>query len=94
MAYLPNGRVLGLSKFARVAHKHASRPQVQERLVTGVADEIMAVTGCDDVAVMAEGVHLCMQMRGIKTPGTMRSCAWRGRFEVEPELRRDAFSGG
>ena len=64
VAYILNGQVLGLSKFARIAH----RLQIQEQLVTQIADEVQWITHADHVAVMAQGVHLCMSMRGIQTP--------------------------
>src|SRR4029077_9500334 len=66
MAYIASEHVLGLSKFARIAHKFSHRLQVQERLVHQIADEITAITDARDVAVLARGEHLCMQMRGIK----------------------------
>lgn len=66
IGYKPAGRVLGLSKFGRVAVKHARRLQLQERLVTGIGQEIMELTGSSRVAVLGIGEHLCMTMRGIE----------------------------
>lgn len=80
MAYIPGAKILGLSKFARVAHKHAHRLQIQERLVDSIAAELAELTGVEDVAVLGRGVHLCMVMRGIKTRGEMVTSALRGRF--------------
>lgn len=66
IGYLPAGRVLGLSKFARIAHAHAHQLQLQERFVLGVAQDVIKATGSADVAVLAEGEHLCMSMRGVR----------------------------
>jgi GTP cyclohydrolase I len=92
IGYLPNEKVLGLSKFARIAHKHAHKPQVQERLVQQIADEITAVTGSSDVAVVADGEHSCMVMRGIRTQGNMRTSVMRGRFRDEAETRAELLN--
>lgn len=81
VGYIADKKVLGLSKFARIAHKHAHRLQVQERLVDDIADEIVKLTGSKDVAVLASGVHTCMVARGIRTDGLMTSSAMRGAFE-------------
>lgn len=71
IGYQPSGRVLGLSKFGRVAVKHARRLQLQERLVSGIGEEIMQLTGSSRVAVLGVGEHLCMTMRGIEKPHRM-----------------------
>lgn len=92
MAYLAADRVLGLSKFARIANAHAHRLQVQERLVTGIADDLAAITGADSVAVVAQGEHLCMTMRGVKAPATMHSSVMRGAFRTDPEARAELFT--
>lgn len=89
IGYIPTGKVLGLSKFARIAHRAASRPQVQERLVHDVADAITEVTGTPDVAVVAAGEHLCMTMRGVRTPASMRTSVMRGRFRANPDTRAE-----
>jgi GTP cyclohydrolase IA len=89
IGYIPNEKVLGLSKFARIAHKHAHRPQVQERLVQDIANELQAVCGTDDIAVVADGEHSCMVMRGIRTAGNMRTSVMRGVFRQEPETRSE-----
>jgi len=80
MAYIATEHVLGVSKFARIAHKYSHRLQVQERLVHQIADEITAITDARDVAVLARGEHLCMQMRGIKSDGLMSTSVMRGLF--------------
>ncbi len=80
MAYITRSKVLGLSKFARIAHRFAHQLQIQERLVHQVADRIAEVTESKDVAVVGNGVHLCMLMRGIKTEGKMITSVMRGAF--------------
>ncbi|MEU5023325.1 GTP cyclohydrolase I [Streptomyces milbemycinicus] len=98
IAYRPEGDVLGLSKFARIAHRHAHRLQVQERLVRDIAEEVTAVTGSSDVAVVAQGEHLCMSMRGIRTPALMTSSVFNGVFQeygpARQELVTTIFQGG
>ena len=63
--YIPDGEVVGLSKFGRIAQRHASRLQVQERFTREVAEEISRVIGSEDVAVAVRGTHLCMSTRGV-----------------------------
>lgn len=89
IGYLADQKILGLSKFSRIAHKHAHRLQVQERLVRDIADDIMEITGSSDVAVLAQGEHLCMTMRGIRTPSIMTSSVMRGRFRENAETRAE-----
>ncbi len=91
VGYITNSHVLGLSKFARIAHKHAHSLQVQERLVVQIADEICQLVG-NNVAVIATGEHLCMTMRGVKTPGKMTSSVMRGVFRDKPEARQEFLS--
>ncbi|MFA4972968.1 MAG: GTP cyclohydrolase I [bacterium] len=92
MGYLAANRVLGLSKFARIAHKHAHRLQIQERLVSDIADEICALAQTESVAVLARGFHLCMAMRGVRTPATMTTSALRGMFRADADLRHEFLS--
>jgi GTP cyclohydrolase I len=80
---------IGLSKYARIAHKHAHKLQIQERYVKEVADEIEAMLGASDVAVVASGIHLCMEMRGIRTHGIMTSSVMRGAFQAEGPARAE-----
>lgn len=90
-AYCPAGQVLGLSKIARIAHAHAHRLQLQERIVSGIAQDLAKVTGADDVAVAASGSHSCMSMRGVRAVGAAAtSVTARGRFGVGGPLA-DAF---
>ena len=88
IAYIADDKVLGLSKFARIAHKHAHNLTLQEQLVSDIANHLKEILGTDDVAVMAKGEHLCMTMRGIKTPHRMISSALSGKFH-QPEQRAE-----
>jgi GTP cyclohydrolase I len=79
IAYLPDGKVVGLSKLARVVDAFAHRPQVQERLTTQIADILMSELRAKGVAVVMEAVHTCMTCRGVKKPGSvMVTSAVRG----------------
>ncbi|WP_269857189.1 GTP cyclohydrolase I [Streptomyces sp. RPT161] len=91
IGYLPRERVLGLSKFARIAHLHAHRLQSQERLTQDIADDIEKLAGSPDVAVVGRGEHLCMAMRGIRTPATMTTATWRGALR-DPALRTELIA--
>jgi GTP cyclohydrolase I len=88
IGYLTTGSVIGLSKMARIAHKHAHKLQIQERMVDQIAKELQELVS-DDVAVIGKGFHMCMAMRGIKTPATMVTSAMRGRFLTKPEVRAE-----
>lgn len=92
IAYIPDEKMLGLSKFARIVHKYAHRPQVQERLVSQIADEVQELSGSRDVAVIADGEHLCMTMRGVRTPAKMRTSVTRGRFRDVATTRNEFLS--
>jgi GTP cyclohydrolase I len=92
IGYLPTGRVLGLSKFGRIAHKFAHSLQLQERLSQEIADEVCRVTESPDVAVLIRGEHTCMTMRGIKTPGVMTTSVMRGVFREEGSARAEFLS--
>ena len=82
LAYIPNGKISGLSKLARTLEVIAHRPQLQERLTDQVADAIFAVLNPKGVAVEVEAEHLCLSMRGVKKPGSrIITAAVRGRFE-------------
>lgn len=89
IGYIPTDRILGLSKFARVAQKFAHQLQVQERLGEQIADEISCLTGTESVAVMLKGEHLCMSSRGIRTPGVMTTSVMRGVFREQYETRME-----
>ncbi len=85
MAYVPNGKIAGISKLARALDLAARRPQVQERLTSEVADAIFGVLRPDGVIVELEAEHMCMSMRGIQKPGArLLTSAVRGNFENYP----------
>jgi len=95
IGYIPNvdGRVVGLSKLARVVEIVASRPQLQERMTTEIADTIFDKLKPDGVGVIIQAEHLCMIMRGIKKPGsTIVTSALRGTFRRKAETRTEFFS--
>ena len=93
LAYVPNGKVAGLSKLARAVEVAAKRPQVQERLTMQVADAIYSVLEPHVVAVEIDAEHLCMAMRGIKQPGTkVITTAVRGSFEGLDLDKRDLLA--
>lgn len=71
---------------------HAHKLQVQERLVHQIADEVQNLVDSDSVAVIGQGVHLCMVMRGIKTPGTMTTSVLRGEFQKRTDLKLELFA--
>lgn len=88
VAYIPDKRVIGLSKIARIADMVAKRLQLQERIGTDIADVISKATGSDDVAVYIEGNHSCMTARGIKkTSAKTVTTTFRGRFETDMTLQ-------
>lgn len=88
VGYLPRGKVIGLSKIARIADMAARRLQLQERLGRDIAEIISMVTGSEDVAVVISGCHSCMTARGIQKPGTKTITeTYRGRFQREPMLQ-------
>lgn len=89
IGYIPNAKVLGLSKFARIAQQFAHRLQLQERLGEQIADEISRITGTQNVAVVLKGKHYCMTARGIRMPGRMTSSVMRGVFRTESQNRME-----
>jgi GTP cyclohydrolase I len=89
IGYITGDKVLGLSKFARIAHKFAHSLQLQERLGQQIADEVSRMTETEDVAVVLHGSHTCMTARGIRTAGTMTSSVMRGVFRKEHETRME-----
>ena len=93
VAYIPQGRVVGLSKLARLVEGYARRPQVQERLTSEIADAIMEELRPDGCGVVIEAVHTCMTIRGIQKPGaTMITSAVRGGFRRRAETRAEFFA--
>jgi GTP cyclohydrolase I len=87
VAYIPNGKVIGLSKIARVAEMVGKRLQLQERIGSDIADIISEIAQTEDVAVYIEGCHSCMTARGIKkTQATTITTTLRGEFQKTPTL--------
>ena len=92
IAYIPNGRVFGISKLVRVVEKYSKRLQIQERITKNIADEIYA-QGVKGVAVVAEGNHMCMQMRGVEKQNSFTSTsAMSGQFKKSAETRSEFLS--
>jgi GTP cyclohydrolase I len=90
VGYIPAGRIVGLSKLARVVEGFARRPQLQERLTSQIADTIVDAIKPVGVGVVIEAQHYCMIMRGVKKPGsTMVTSAMRGLFRNNPPTRAE-----
>ena len=93
IAYLPAGKVVGVSKLARVVDDYAHRPQVQERLTTQVADSLMDCLQAKGTAVVMEATHTCMTCRGIRKSGSvMVTSAIRGRCRSDARTRAEVMS--
>ena len=93
VGYLPNGQVLGLSKFARIVDMFARRLQVQENLSDQIAQTIMDVTGCRGVAIVMDASHMCMMMRGVnKQQSTTRTTSMLGEFVHDNQARMEFLS--
>jgi GTP cyclohydrolase I len=87
VGYVPDGEVVGLSKFGRIAQRYAGRLQVQERFTRQVADEAAAVIGSKDTAVAVRGTHLCMSTRGVRMEAARTTTLHAdGRFNADPVL--------
>jgi len=90
IAYMPNGKVLGLSKFARIVDMFARRMQIQENLTRQIADAVQQVTDAAGVAVVIEARHLCMMMRGVeKQNSSMTSSVMLGAFRDKSSTRQE-----
>jgi len=90
VGYIPNGKVLGLSKVARIVDMFARRLQIQEELTHQIATAIQNVTGAEDVGVVIEAKHLCMMMRGVeKQNSRMKTSAMLGAFRDDPSTRAE-----
>lgn len=90
VGYLPNGKVIGLSKIARIVEMYARRLQIQERLTHDIAQTILDVTGASGVGVLVEAQHLCMQMRGVeKQHSLMKTSVLLGAFRSDPSTRSE-----
>ena len=94
IAYLPrSGKVVGLSKLARLAESFARRPQIQERMTGQIADTIEKIMEATGVLVVIEAEHMCMTIRGIKKPGSKTvTSAIRGSFRSNKATRAEAFA--
>lgn len=92
IAYIPDGKVVGLSKLARTVEVFARRLQIQEQLTGQIADALMEYMQPKGAIVMLEAEHMCMTMRGIKKPGSQTvTLARRGMFEEDPALEERFF---
>ncbi len=93
VAYIPNGKVIGLSKIARIADMVGKRLQLQERIGSQIAGIISKVTDSEDIAVIIKGCHSCMTARGIKKDSaTTVTTTFRGKFKDDTNLQQMAFS--
>ncbi|MEH2194551.1 MAG: GTP cyclohydrolase I FolE [Nostoc sp.] len=90
VAYIPNGKVIGLSKIARICDMYARRLQVQERLTVQIADALQRLLKPQGVAVVIEATHMCMVMRGVQKPGSWTvTSAMRGLFAEDVGTRQE-----
>ncbi|MFT4799163.1 MAG: GTP cyclohydrolase I [Candidatus Azotimanducaceae bacterium] len=93
VAYLPTGKVLGLSKIARIVDMYARRLQIQENLSKQIAEAIQSVTNAAGVSVIIEAKHMCMMMRGVqKQNSVMRTSVMLGEFRDSPSTRMEFMS--
>ncbi|MBA3793118.1 MAG: GTP cyclohydrolase I FolE [Rubrobacter sp.] len=93
VGYIPNERVAGLSKLARVVEGYSRRPQLQERLTAQVADALYKELGARGAIVVVEADHLCMTMRGVQKPGSVTvTSAVRGIYAEDERTRQEAMS--
>ena len=92
IAYIPDGKVVGLSKLARTVEAFAKRAQIQERLTAQIADSLMEYLAPKGAMVVIEAEHMCMTMRGVKKPGSKTmTYALRGEFETNTALQQIVF---
>jgi len=93
VAYIPNGKVIGLSKIARIVEVYARRLQIQENLTRQIAETVEKYTEAQGVAVVIEAKHLCMMMRGVEKQNSemITSCVL-GEFHDDPSTRAEFFS--
>lgn len=92
IAYIPHGKVVGLSKLARTVEVFAKRPQLQEQLTVQIVDALMEYLQPKGAMVVIEAEHTCMTMRGVKKPGTVTATmATRGVFAEDEQMKQDFF---
>lgn len=92
IAYVPDGKVVGLSKLARTVEVFARRPQIQEQMTAQIADALMTYLKPKGVMILLEAEHMCMTMRGIKKPGAKTTTViTRGIFEGNQDLKQTFF---
>ena len=90
VAYIPNGKVIGLSKIPRIVEMFARRLQVQERMTSEIAHFLQEALDANGVAVIVEGAHMCAMMRGVKKPETnMTTSAYLGEFKTDRGVRKE-----
>lgn len=93
IGYIPNGKVIGLSKLARISDMVGKRLQLQERIGSDIADILHEILNTDDIIVVIQGKHGCMTARGIKSREAItRTATLRGRFESDSDLRSEFYS--
>ena len=93
VAYIPDGKVIGLSKIARIVDMVTKRLQLQERIIEDIVDVLERILGTHDIMVVMEGEHSCMTARGIKKPGTTTcSAVVHGVFSTNSSLRSEVYS--
>lgn len=93
VAYIPTGKVLGLSKIARIVDMYARRLQIQEQLTVQIAETIQQVTGAKGVGVIVEAKHMCMMMRGVeKQNSSMKTSSMLGSFRENSATRSEFLS--
>lgn len=93
IAYIPNGKVIGLSKMARIATLCGKRLQLQERIGEDIAEVMQMILGTKDIAVIIDGIHGCMTMRGIRNiTSETKTATLRGKFSENSALRAELYS--
>ena len=92
VGYIPKGKVIGLSKIARIADMVGKRLQLQERIGSDILEILKLILETDDVAVRVSGRHSCMTARGIKKPSITTTCSLSGRFKTNSDLRQEFYS--
>ncbi|HTF98779.1 MAG TPA: GTP cyclohydrolase I FolE [Cellvibrio sp.] len=93
VAYIPTGKVLGLSKIARIVDMFARRLQIQEQLTVQIAESVQQITGASGVGVIIEAKHMCMMMRGVeKQNSSMKTSAMLGSFRTNQATRNEFLS--